>query len=123
MSSAPPADGILMLAESQRMALINLLADEDPSVYEAVRGKILSFGPEAAEWLRPYALSNDPVLRRRARAIIRHFLQRTASDRFLSFCQGQADNLDLEEGIWRLAQTQYPEINVHGYIAVLDDYA
>ena len=40
------------LSQSQRLALVSLLSDEDPAIYRTVREKILSCGPPAAEWLQ-----------------------------------------------------------------------
>ena len=54
----------------QRIALVSLLADDDPAVFRTVRSKVLSFGPAVIEWLRPFALSGDPLLRRRVREIL-----------------------------------------------------
>jgi len=110
-------------SESQKAALISLLADEDPAVYQAVREKILSCGQAAMEWLRPHQLSSDPVLRRRAQEIIQHFARRTADDRFLAFCLTEGTDLNLEQGAWLLAQTQYPDINAEAYEALFDSYA
>jgi regulator of sirC expression with transglutaminase-like and TPR domain len=111
------------LSESRKMALLSLLADEDRAVYQAVRAKIMAFGSQAATWLQPHTLSSDPVLRRRAREIVLHFGRQAADNRFLGFCLKQGEELDLEQGAWLLAQTQYPDINVEGYRAVLDHYA
>lgn len=110
-------------SESQKTALLNLLADEDPAVYRAVRAKILSFGVQAAQWLQPQTLSSDPVLRRRAQEIILHFGRQEADTRFLGFCLKHGDEFDLEQSLWLFAQTQYPDINVEGYRAILDGYA
>src|SRR3954447_23313848 len=100
------------LSESQWIALIKLLADDDPAIYQTVRTKILSYGTEATDWLRPHKLSDDPVLRRRVQQIIRHFDRQMTDNRFLAFCLKQGEELDLERGAWLLAETQYPEINV-----------
>jgi regulator of sirC expression with transglutaminase-like and TPR domain len=108
--------------DGQRAALISLLADEDASVYQAVREKFLSLGVVARDWLHPHALSSDPLLRRRAQEIIRHFDRETADDRFLTFCLKQGENFDLEEAAWLLAQTQYSDINVEAYQALLDSF-
>ena len=72
------------LSESQRAALVTLLADEDSAVHEIVRAKLISFGPNVVEWLRPHTVSNDPLLRRRAQEIIRHFGRKSADARFTS---------------------------------------
>lgn len=111
------------LGVSQRAALINLLGDEDPTVYEAVRERILAAGATSQEWLRPCTLSSDPLRRRRAAEIIRLFDRQAADNRFLAFCLQHGEDLDLESGAWLLAQTQYPEINVEAYAALLDSFA
>jgi regulator of sirC expression with transglutaminase-like and TPR domain len=109
--------------DSQKAALITLLGDEDPVVYEAVRDRILSCGETARAWLRPHALSSDPVLRRRAQELVLHFDRQAADDEFLAFCLRHGEAFDLETAAWRLAQTQYPEINVEAYAALLDNFA
>ena len=111
------------LSEPQRDALISLLADEDAEVFQTVRQKLMAYGHEAAEWLQPHTLSTDPLLRRRAKDIIHHFAGQDADNEFLSFCLRQGDELDLEDGVWLLARTKHPEINVEAYQAVLDGFA
>src|ERR1700691_5942960 len=100
------------LPASQREALIKLLSDEDPAVYQTVRAKIVSCGESARDWLRPHTLSADPVLRRRAQEIIRHFDRQYSDNQFVAFCLNHGEDCNLEQGAWLLAQTQYPEINV-----------
>ena len=111
------------LSEGQKAALLILLADDDPSVYRKIRHKIISFGPAAAEWLRPHVLSRDPALRRRAQEIILSFDRQAADNEFLGFCLKHGEAFDLESGAWKLALTQYPDINVGGYQALLDSFA
>src|SRR6516162_7012794 len=105
------------LSESQKAALLTLLADHDLSVYRKIRHKIISFGPSAADWLRPHTLSRDPALRRRAQEITLSFDRQAADTSFLAFCLRHGEAFDLEEGAWKLAQTQYPDINLTGYQA------
>jgi regulator of sirC expression with transglutaminase-like and TPR domain len=124
MKSASASIGsVNRLPESQKSALLTLLADDDPVVYQTVREKILLYGTAACEWLRPHTLSGDPVLRRRVREIIRFLEQQTADNGFLAFCLKTGQEFDLEEGAWLLAQTQYPGINIDAYRALLDSYA
>jgi len=111
------------LSDGQKAALVNLLGDDDPAVYQTVREKILSCGQEATQWLRPHVLSSDPVLRRRAQEIVQYLARQTADNHFLAFCLGQGEDLDIEEASWLLAQTQYPEINLTAYQALFDSYA
>ncbi|MBU6400174.1 MAG: hypothetical protein KGS61_07630 [Verrucomicrobia bacterium] len=102
---------------------MNLLSDDDPAIYQTIRSKILSYGPTVSAWLRPHTFSPDPVLRRRAQEIVQHLARQDADNRFLAFCLHEAEGLDLEAGIWLLCQTQYPDINVAAYQALLDSYA
>lgn len=110
------------LRESQKAALINLLADEDPGVHQAVREKIISIGPITRKWLQPHALSSDPILRRRTVELIRHFDRQTADNDFVSFLLSHGEDFDLEEAAWLLARTQYPDINIEAYQALLDSF-
>jgi regulator of sirC expression with transglutaminase-like and TPR domain len=111
------------LSESQRAALLTLLTDDDPAVYKKIRQKIISFGPSATNWLRPHILSREPVLRRRAQEIVLSFERQAADTTFLAFCLKNGESFDLEKGALKLAQTQYPDINVEGYQALLDSFA
>jgi len=123
MASFAPTKKTERLSESQRAALISLLGDEDSSVYQTVRAKLLSFGHPVVDWLRPYSLNDDALLRRRSQEIINFFGRKTADERFTGFCSRLGEDLPLEEGAWLLAQTQYPEINVGAYEALLDAFA
>lgn len=111
------------LSESQKAALLKLLTDDDIAVYHTIRGKILSYGQAAGDWLRPHTLSSDPVLRRRANELVHYLARQNSDNRFLAFCLNQGEDLDVEEGAWLLAQTQYPDINVAAYQALFDSYA
>ena len=111
------------LSEGERLALVSLLADEDPAIYRTIREKILSYGPPAAEWVRPHTMSDDPALRRRAQQIVLHFERQACDDHFLAFCIRHGEDFDLEQGAWLFAKTRYPLINVEAYQAVLDSYA
>lgn len=117
--TAPPE----IISESQKTALLSLLADDDAGVYRTVREKILSYGSNVTNWLQPHTLSNDPALRRRAQDIISHFGRQAADNQFLGFCLKHGEEFDLEEGVWLLAQTQYPDINIEAYQALLDTFA
>ncbi|HHY85149.1 MAG TPA: hypothetical protein GYA07_06395 [Verrucomicrobia bacterium] len=107
----------------EQAALLKLLGDDDSNVYQAVRARILASGPATCEWLRPHAVSNDPVLRRHVTEILRHFDLQSADDEFLAFCLKHGEEFDLEKGAWLLARTAYPDINIEAYQALLDSYA
>src|ERR1051325_9028590 len=87
------------LSQSQRAALISLLVDDDPAIYQIVRRKILSYGQTACEWLQPHMLSSDPVMRRRAMEIVHHFARQGSDERFQDFCLHNGEELDLEMAV------------------------
>jgi regulator of sirC expression with transglutaminase-like and TPR domain len=119
--SATPSTG--NLSPGQRAALVRLLEDEDPGVQQAVRDRILACGETALEWLRPHLLQPNPVVRRRVQEIVELLARRIADGVFLTFCLRQGEDFDVEQGIWLLAKTRYPEINVAAYQALLDSHA
>jgi len=122
MNRAETRENPCTLTERQRGALISLLADEDPVIYQDIRQTLISYGHQAVDWLKPYTRDCDPVLRRRARDISLHLGRENADTQFLAFCLSRGEDLDLEHGCWLLAQTQYPDINVGAYQAILDGY-
>jgi regulator of sirC expression with transglutaminase-like and TPR domain len=111
------------LTDSQRVALVTLLTDDDPGVYQTIRQKLLAQGVQAKDWLKEYSLHDDPVVRRRTKEIIQHFDKQAADNRFLAFCISHGEHFSVEQACWLLAQTEYPDINIAGYQAVLDDLA
>jgi regulator of sirC expression with transglutaminase-like and TPR domain len=123
MESLPPIAQREELPDRQQAALLTLLGDEDLSVYQVVREKILSCGPMARQWLQPHSLSSDPLLRRRTQELIRRFDRLSADDEFLAFCLRTGEDCNLEEAAWLLARTLYPDINVEAYQALLDSFA
>ena len=123
MASATSTAAAGELSEGQKAALLNLLADEDPAVHQAVRTRILACGPVARAWLQPHALSPDPLLRRRLADILHLLARQEADNAFLAFCLRHRDDGDLEDGVWLLARTRYPEINPAAYRALLDSFA
>jgi regulator of sirC expression with transglutaminase-like and TPR domain len=111
------------LSASQQAALISLLVDDDPVIYQVIRQKLLSYGRTACEWLRPYLLSSDPLMRRRAMEIVHHLARQNSDEKFLAFCLNNGEELSLETASGLLAQTQYPDANLEGYRALYDAWA
>jgi regulator of sirC expression with transglutaminase-like and TPR domain len=123
MKVSGSTDSLVKLTEGQLAALITLLGDEDQAVYETVRAKLLSCGIGICEPLRPYTLSSDPLLRRRAQELIDYFGRQESDTAFVSFCLKQGEDFDIEEGALLLARTRYPSLNLAAYNALLDSFA
>lgn len=122
MNSNASTEATPSLSGTQRAALISLLADEDSRVYHEVRQKLISYGPAVIDWLQPYHLDNDPVLRRRTRDIVNHFRRKEMDHQFLDFCSNQGEDLDLELGVGLLARTRYPDAHLGAINAQLDQF-
>lgn len=123
MQTFAASASLATLPESQRAALISLLADDDPAVYQLIRSKLLSYGPSVGEWLRPHTFSSDPKMRRRALEILTHQARHASDERFLDFCRHHGEDLDLEEAVALLAAARYPDINPAAYSALYDTWA
>lgn len=109
-------------SERRQAALLTLLGDEDPAVFDAVREHLIARGPAVLPWLRQQLAHSDPLLRRRVREIVLELERRNADDQFLNFCLRSPEHLDLELGLILLARTRDPEINPEGYQALFDSY-
>ena len=118
-----PRSSVFDLPDKKKAALISLLTDEDPEIFKTIRDEIMSHGSGVRTWLAPYALDEDPLLRRRTKEIVTYFDRSDSDTLFHAFCINNGENLDLEEGCWLLAQTVYTDINVSAYRAILDDFA
>ena len=123
MTYIPPKSSVFDLPDEKKAALISLLTDEDPEIFKTIRDEIMSHGSGVRTWLAPYALDEDPLLRRRTKEIVTYFDRSDSDTLFHAFCINNGENLDLEEGCWLLAQTVYTDINVNAYRAILDDLA
>jgi regulator of sirC expression with transglutaminase-like and TPR domain len=123
MNRTPDSPSPTPLSSGQREALFRLLDDENPAVSEVAKQRLISEGHGLIPWLRPHTLSNNHLLRRRAREILLHFEALDADERMRSFCRRAGEDLDLEEGCLRLAQTRFPELNMDAYRALLDDWS
>ncbi len=104
-------------------ALISLLDDDSEEIAQTIREKILSYGNAARPWLERESLHSDPLIRRRVRALLTHLHRGEADERFIQFCKHHGEEFDLELGIWLIAQTRFPDINLEAYRALLDDWA
>ncbi len=116
-------DNFSRLSPEEERTLETLLGDEDPNTYQALEKLILRDAERYIDWLKRCRLSDNPLVRRHAGQLVSKHLAMTSKVRFLIFCHTQPENLDLEQGLFALARTEYPEINADGYKAILDEYA
>lgn len=112
-----------VLREPQLKALINLLSDEDPQVFDVVHRQFEQHRDEANAALRMAALSDDPITRKHAGKILTEFKKQDSDTEFLRFCLTQGEEFDLEEAAFLLSNTGVPDANKTAHQALLDLFA
>ncbi len=122
MSLRPSITGESVPSAARQQALLTLLADEDPGVVGAIREQLAPKG-RPLPWLKAHRLHDDPLIRARVRELLEAQARLEADREFLEFCAGHGEHFDLEEAVWRLAQTRNPEAPIADYQAQLDWWA
>jgi len=110
-------DKIGGIPDRQVRALVQLLAEEDAAIAEAVRAKILALGSRAVPYLREALAQQDVAIRGEAHDMLACLAQAAAAQRFQVFSKGA---VDLEVGAFLIAQVAYPDLNVAAYRQRLD---
>jgi regulator of sirC expression with transglutaminase-like and TPR domain len=112
---APPA-------ERDRLgALIALMADDSPLVWEKVRQELLLGGRRAEHALRRAARSSEARTRSRARTLLSEAERRRVARRLVRFAS--RESIDLEQALFLLARYAEPELDPRPYQRQLDSLA
>ncbi|MBN4053221.1 hypothetical protein JYT92_00575 [bacterium AH-315-L15] len=109
-----------VLSDHQVRALVQLLTDENIEVAETVRAKILELGSRVIPFLHEVLEQKDEGLRGQAQDFLTYFREEEKLHQFDRFSNG---SVNLEEGVFLLAQVAYPDLNVEAYRKILDDMA
>ncbi|HAV64539.1 MAG TPA: hypothetical protein DCY13_19495 [Verrucomicrobiales bacterium] len=123
MKSTTQSQPAAPLDDKTWRALLLLLGDEDDAIAATVQEKIRSYGLPARRRLEAESLHDEPLVRRRVRGLLALLRREEADQRFEMFCAHHGEEFDLEQGLWLIAQTRYPDINTEAYQALLDDWA
>lgn len=112
------------LRDSDRAALVKLLADDDERVQELLQEQLLGWGADGVAFLQGVVeAAANPRAVRGARQMLQAIRERGAVTAFAQFCGTCGEQFDLENGCWLLARTRYPELPVPAYTARLDQLA
>jgi len=112
-----------MLRETDRVALVKLLSDDDATVLRLLEEKFVEMGPDGRRFLRSVMQDAGPGARRGARQVLLALLERESYEVFARFCATCGNRFDLEPGCWLLAKTRYPELDEAPYHVRLDEMA
>jgi regulator of sirC expression with transglutaminase-like and TPR domain len=118
---APSATGGAHRRDGRFRALIRLLGDESPFVWERVRVELAHEGRRARAALRRESGSNDPRSRSRARTLLAELERRAVVRRLCGYAS--RDAIDLERALFLLARYFSPTLDPRPFQQALDAYA
>ena len=110
-------------AETEMRALLQLISDEDESIWKPVRRKLLELGDGALSGLMAAADDANPLVSVRARNVLEELNLNALEEQFRALSKDEAGAVDLEEGIFLLARFAYPGLDPAPYRQTLDDMA
>jgi regulator of sirC expression with transglutaminase-like and TPR domain len=114
---------VTILRDTEKQALLKLLADEDVRVLELLEEKFIEMGSEGLAFLESTSREAEPLARRGATQILHTIRERDTFEAFGRFCAMRGSKFDLESGCFLLARTRYPELDETPYVARLDQMA
>jgi regulator of sirC expression with transglutaminase-like and TPR domain len=114
---------MISLRETERVALVKLLSDDDPTVLGLLKEQFIEMGTEGRVFLESVVQGNELMARRAAKQILHSLRQRDSDEVFSRFCVEDRSRFDLESGCWLLARTRYHELEEAPYRVRLDDMA
>lgn len=111
------------LSDNEIKALIHLLGDDDIKTAQVARKALIEARQKAQPYLEEARNSLDPHVRTRVYSILEHLRLDELGTRFEQFSAMPSAWLDLEEGVFLIAESGYPNINRSHYREVLDQMA
>jgi len=107
-----------------RRALLQLLEEEDPDTFAALREQLLARGPGCIADLRSLLEeADDPMAALHIQELITELEAREVDHSFACFCSEFSDHTRLEDALWRLAATFSPGEDFTEEMAHLDQWA
>lgn len=108
-------------ARERLEALLALLGDDSPRVWESVRTELLQDGRATRAGLQRAARSEDPRTRSRARTLLTELERRGIVRRLVRYAS--RERIDLETGLFLLARLVEPALDPRPFQRVLDSLA
>ena len=103
-------------------ALVRLLGDEDPKILAVAWENLERIGAPALPEVERAALeAEDPRVRAQSNRFLKEWSRREVFRRWVDLCRGPT--LDLEDGVFLIAESEYPDCDMGKYRTQLDGYA
>lgn len=117
-----PTRGIGQVSASQVDALIRLLGDDDSKICSVVWDHLEKIGEPALPAIETAVRqSTDTRVRVQAGRFLKEWSRREVFRKWVTFAK--SGQIDLEEGAFLIAQTEYPDADMQVYRKMLDHYA
>ena len=104
-------------------SLIRLMDDRDETIRDSVREQLVKIGEDAIPFLEHAARDEDLRRRSQAQIVLKEIFPIQLGEKFRRLSQKSGANLDLEEGMYLLAQFGYPEFEPESAQLELDKLA
>jgi regulator of sirC expression with transglutaminase-like and TPR domain len=103
-------------------ALVRLLGDDDPKICSVAWDNLEKIGEAALPVLREATIeASDVRVQTQSARFLKEWSRRVVFRRWVEFCR--QGHLQLEEGIFLIAETEYPQTDMAEYRQRLDEYA
>jgi len=104
-------------------SLINLLDDEDNSIYIIARDHLILMGEMALPYLESHLQANDPILQERVTEAYEVITSAILKDQIRLYRGKYKDEMNLEEGVLLIAKFGYPQIDMRTFSDLLNFFA
>ena len=104
-------------------SLLTLLDDEDNSIYNIAREKLISMGELALPYLVNYLHVAEPVLKERVREAYEVIASEALLEQMRTFCKKYGEEVDLEEGALLIARPSLPHVDMRTFSDLLNFFA
>lgn len=107
---------------SEIRSLVKLLDDDDEQVYHAARDRLVQHRESVLPYL-PEMAESESIASNRIIHIRESILRNVYKDRFRNLKRDSSGDIDLEEGVFLIAQQRYHALDVNVYATILNDLA
>ncbi|HKZ41667.1 MAG TPA: hypothetical protein VJ044_11930, partial [Candidatus Hodarchaeales archaeon] len=100
-------------------SLINLMDDEDDSIYTIARDHLISMGEIALPYLEVNLRSDDPVLQLRIRDAYEVITAAVLQEQLRVFRTKHKGDVDLEQGVLLISKYGYPQVDMRTFSDIM----
>lgn len=104
-------------------SLINLLDDEDNSIYVIARDHLISMGEIALPLLESHLHVDEPVLQERVKEAYEVITSAILKEQIRAYREKYKEDMNLEEGVLLIAKYGYPQIDMRTFSDLLNFFA